>query len=328
MKASPPAPKTFHRVVLVLILSVVLLFGSSTPLAAQVETPPSPIADGGRVAAALQSSSVMFIENVGQFDAGARFQVRGSNSSVYLANDAIWFTLQERPQTETASVGASRAEDRLVVEKEAPAIKVVNLKLSFGGANPNPVIEPFGRFDTHVSYFIGSDPEKWRSDVPVWGGVRYKDLYPGIDLEVTSDGGRMIQRIVTRSGANLDAVRLQVEGADSVSLNGDQLALTTAVGEFVLPLFPLLVDHSADPKAGRSEAQVANLVPYLFKDETSGAGSWEISAPFAVGAEGTRNKQPLGGLSGASDLLYATFLGGAVATMATASLWMARATPT
>ncbi|MDO8671744.1 MAG: hypothetical protein Q7O66_10000, partial [Dehalococcoidia bacterium] len=65
----------------------------------------TPTDDKSRVAAALQSSPVMFIENVGQFDEGARFQVRGSDSTVYLANDAIWFTLQERPQKEKSSTG-------------------------------------------------------------------------------------------------------------------------------------------------------------------------------------------------------------------------------
>ncbi|MDO8671763.1 MAG: hypothetical protein Q7O66_10095 [Dehalococcoidia bacterium] len=39
-------------------------------------------------------------------------------------------------------------------------------------------------------------------------------------------------------------MRLRVEGADSVALSGDQLAITTVAGKFVLPLFPLLVsDH-------------------------------------------------------------------------------------
>ncbi|MDO8671764.1 MAG: hypothetical protein Q7O66_10100 [Dehalococcoidia bacterium] len=134
----------------------------------------------------------MFIENVGQFDAGARFEVRGRSSSVYLANDEIWLTVQEFAQTRAASVEANRAEELLLAEKQPPELKAVNLKLTFSGANPDPILEPFNRLDTHVSYFIGSDPEKWRSDVPVWGGVRYKDLYPGIDLEVTSDGGRMV----------------------------------------------------------------------------------------------------------------------------------------
>ena len=77
--------------------------------------------------------------------------------------------------------------------------KAANVKISFVGANPHPRIEPFDRLDTVVSYFIGNDPDQWRPDVPVWGGVRYVDLYPGVDLELTSEGGQMVQRLATRA---------------------------------------------------------------------------------------------------------------------------------
>ena len=81
--------------------------------------------------------------------------------------------------------------------------KAANIKLSFVGANPQPRIEPFDRLDTVVSYFLGNDPAQWRPDVPVWGGVRYVDLYPGVDLELTSEGGQMVQRLAARPGADL-----------------------------------------------------------------------------------------------------------------------------
>ncbi len=57
-------------------------------------------------------------------------------------------------------------------------------------------LEPFDRLDTHVSYFLGNDPAQWRADVPVWGGLRYQGLYPGMDLEVTAEAGRMVLRLV------------------------------------------------------------------------------------------------------------------------------------
>ena len=120
------------------------------------------------------------------------------------------------------------------MKRDALPRQAVNIKLSFVAANPHPRIEPFDRLDTVVSYFIGNDPDQWRPDVPVWGGVRYVDLYPGVDLEVTSEGGRMVQRLAARPGADLAAVQLRVEGADAVAVDGDALRLTTAAGEFDL----------------------------------------------------------------------------------------------
>ena len=63
---------------------------------------PAPSAAGpapDRVEAALDSAPLMFIENVGQFDPRARFQVRGGERTIWLAEDALWVTaLETRPQ--------------------------------------------------------------------------------------------------------------------------------------------------------------------------------------------------------------------------------------
>ena len=94
----------------------------------------------------------------------------------------------------------------------------VHLKLSFVGANAAPVIEPFNRLDTKINTFFGNDPQLWQSDLPVWGGIRYKSLYAGIDLELLSQEGQLVQRLVVAEGADLEAVRLRVQGADEIEL--------------------------------------------------------------------------------------------------------------
>jgi hypothetical protein len=32
------------------------------------------------------------------------------------------------------------------------------------------------------NYFIGNDPSKWRTNVPTYGKVEYRDVYPGVNL--------------------------------------------------------------------------------------------------------------------------------------------------
>jgi len=241
-----------------------------------------------RVSAALRSAPVMFIENVGQFDERARFQVRGGMGTMWLAEDAIWVTVFEQGSRGAEEQGSGGAEENAPLHLRPPAPQPkrgVNLRLSFPGANPHPRLEPFDRLDTVVSYFIGNDPAKWRTNVPVWGGVRYKDLYPGIDLEITSENGQMVQRVVVRDGADANAVRLRVEGADQMTLDSDHLRLSTAVGEYTLPLL-----------------------------QVTGAGSAKLSRPTIAGNQVTSpfTSDPLFPSTPAQsfDLLYTTFLGG------------------
>jgi len=242
--------------------------------------------------------SLMFIENVGQFDERARFQVRGGDRMIWLADDALWITLLE-------SVSEDDTTDALDLpvqnpEWQSPNRQGVNLKLSFPGANSRPRLEPFDRLNTCVSYFIGDNPAQWHADVPVWGGVRYVDIYPGVDLEVTSERGLWAWRFAIRDSQFATSnARLLVEGADALSLDDDCLRLTTAMGEFTL-LLPAVEPAAPDTQ------------PATFSIER---GGFEISAPFSSAPPLLRSPVPypfvsLSAQDNPDDLLYATFLGG------------------
>jgi hypothetical protein len=292
--------KFFINAILLITLNFANLGSGATAMAASADQAVIP---GGQQAnilakhpsASLNSAPLMFIENVGQWsalDSGARFQVRGTNSTIWLSEDAVWVTLLEEPAADPTA--KSKGGSRLAALKggDASALassqKGINLKISYPGANPHPRLEAFNRLDTHVSYFIGNDPSQWHADVPVWGGVRYKDLYPGIDLEISGENGQLAQRLVLRQRAQLDSVQLRVDGADSLSLDGNQLRLETALGTYTLPLLQL-------PGTG--------TVKLLNPKVLGGQVISPFADPQAKAADVTIQ-------SGASDLLYSTFLGG------------------
>ena len=245
------------------------------------------------------TSSIMFVENTGQFDPAARFQVQGANTSIWLAENALWISILEKPAgTASPDAGSLAAVPGSSPAPAGPPTKGVDLRLTYPGSNPNPTLEPFNRLSTHFSYFTGQDPAQWRKDVPVWGGVRYKNLYPNIDLEISSENGQVVQRLVTRTGADLSDVSLRVDGANSIQMlspmaaaagpNPGALLLDTAVGEYTLPLLQLS-DNTG-----------------LTSPDTSLNGN-QVIAPFASSLLTGSNVSLL---SGAADMVYGTFLGG------------------
>ena len=250
-------------------------------------------APDGHLALAQPGESLMFIENVGQFDGSTRFQTHGGPATLSLTDDALWFTLFEPPQAD------AQAGDVPAGVTAASTQQGVNLRLSFVDANPQPQLEPFNRLDTRVAYFTGRDPANWQVDVPVWGGVRYVDLYPGIDLELTGENGQLVPRLVRHDGdmqaqsvEALSNVALRVEGAQSLALDeAGRLQLTTAVGDFTLPL--LVADQAG------MQIAAAQSPPRLDGEI--------VSRPFA--AASPLPDTPVQ-IAGVSDLLYSTFLGG------------------
>ncbi|MBI4491453.1 MAG: hypothetical protein HY690_01515 [Chloroflexi bacterium] len=322
----PPTP-WFRRLSLVILVGVLpLLAGVPLPLTgsrASAAPAPTPIArppDPKQVGKTLASSGPLFVENVGQFDPRARFQVRGLLGTVHLAEDGIWVMVVERSSPTRGDAGAGPNPPAPFPAREGGAgqgpgrhpspgrggaggevRRGVHLKLSYDGANPRPRMEGITRRDTVVSYFFGNDPARWRPDVSVWGGVRYVDIYPGVDLELSAEAGRLVQRFVVRDLAGgaqglalLRQARLRVEGSSGLALADDsRLAVATEIGNVRLELAHL---------------STANGFP-LSLGEALGARSVEgtmVRLPFAPAPS-----TPMGArTAAASDLLYATFLGG------------------
>ncbi len=119
-------------------------------------------------------------------------------------------------------------------------------------------------------------------------GVRYVDLYPGVDLEFTSEGGQMVQRLAAQPDADFGAVLLRVEGADAVATDAAALRLSTSVGVAIWPLL----------RAGalRSEATV----------QSHGTQTFDVTAPYA---QTYSSQQSVVVATQSNALLYGTFLG-------------------
>ncbi len=261
-----------------------------------VEAEPVPVSDVEQAAASPHTASPLFIENVGQFAEGARFQMFGGDA-LWLADDALWLTVLEPESAEAQTTSRDFQNPKSKIQNQPPR-SGVNLRLSFPNANPNPRLEPFDRLDTTVSYFKGSDPAGWHSAVPVWGGVRYVDLYPGIDLEVTGENGRWVQRLHARPGADLSQVQLRVEGAEAVEADGiGGLRTSTAAGEVGLPL--LRVDEPTEAANARLNVQEV------------GARTFDVVAPFiATSGDATSSFSIHQIQDNPSQLIYSAYIGG------------------
>jgi hypothetical protein len=49
------------------------------------------------------------------------------------------------------------------------------------GANPDAEVVGLEELAGRSDYFIGKDPNKWRTNVPNYAEVKYTNIYPGID---------------------------------------------------------------------------------------------------------------------------------------------------
>jgi Beta-propeller repeat len=93
------------------------------------------------------------------------------------------------------------------------------LGITFTGANPG--VEPQGESAPYpVSYYLGP-PSRWRSGIR-WERVRYREIYPGIDLVLVTNAGQLEFNLEIRPGADPGKIRIRYRGAAiQLNQNGD-----------------------------------------------------------------------------------------------------------
>src|SRR5208337_4803212 len=88
-------------------------------------------------------------------------------------------------------------------------------------ANANPAIEGEGIFSGMSNYLIGNYPSKWRRNIRLYSKVKYKQVYPGIDMVYHGDQSRLEYDFMVAPGADPKLIRINFQGAESIKLDKD-----------------------------------------------------------------------------------------------------------
>ena len=75
------------------------------------------------------------------------------------------------------------------------------LRLQIVGANPSAQVVGRDQLITKTNYLIGNDPTHWRTDVPNYEKVEYRDVYPGVNLIYYGNQGQLEYDFVVAPGA-------------------------------------------------------------------------------------------------------------------------------
>lgn len=66
------------------------------------------------------------------------------------------------------------------------------------------------------NYFLGSDPKNWRTNVPTYGKVRFRAVYPGVDIVYRATEESFEYDFELAPEASPRAIRMDFEGAEKV----------------------------------------------------------------------------------------------------------------
>lgn len=104
------------------------------------------------------------------------------------------------------------------------------IRMSLEGAE-RYVAEPVSPLPGHSNYFLGRDSARWRTGVPNFAGLRYRAVYPGVDLLFHGAPAGLEYDFTVAPGADPRAIRIRFRGADRVALEDDELVVRRGAAE-------------------------------------------------------------------------------------------------
>ncbi len=190
------------------------------------------------VSASLAASSsdaavpLVFIANHGQAPSEVRFMAQGSGLTAYFSpGEALFRT------------GDQAVRMRIVGARASGEVE---------GIDPLP----------GQANFLKGDAAEWRLGVPLYRGVAYRQLYPGIDMLYGSNGQELKSEFVVAPGADPAQIRLRYESDGQVRIG--------ARGALVIPL------------NGR---ELQEHAPTIYQDRAGGRQT--VASRFVLAADGT-----------------------------------------
>jgi len=269
-----------------ILVQLVLSFTAAASLAQQY---PGLAASPSAMTQSPRSSShaalpLYFEANQGQTSAQVKFVSHGKGYTAFLTAGGLVLSLRPnqpakvQPQAKAAAANSS----------QAPSSSVLEFKLL--GAAQNPAVIGEDQQPGRVNYFIGRDPVQWHTNVPIYARVRYKNVYPGIDLVYYGSHQQLEYDFALAPGADPSRIQLEITGAKQIALDtAGNLTLQTASGEIHFQT-PAIYQES-----GGARVPVAGS--YVMNDATHVAfhvAPYDSSKPLVI--------DPV--------LVYSTYLGG------------------
>src|SRR5262249_3576339 len=143
------------------------------------------------VATAAPSIPLFFLPGRSHTSSAARYMARGAGLNVYFRQSEVDIQMRD-----------------------------AKLTIDFPGASSSSRIEPLDPMPG-VANLLEGPPEQWRRNVPLYGRVTYRDLYPGIDLIYGSTGRKLKSEFVVAPQADPSKILMRYMGADVVELGSD-----------------------------------------------------------------------------------------------------------
>jgi hypothetical protein len=209
-----------------LILAVLALFSYQDEGASAIPKTTGDEAIRAEVLEAYAKLPLYFIENRGQLNREVSYYTKSPNQTLYFTPEGVVFDLWREKDRDQGSVARDQdTEGRREMER-------LVFSLLFLNSHKQMKIEPAQRQEARVNYLIGNDPKQWKTDIPTYRELTYRDIYKGIDLRFYGKEKGLTYDLIIHPGSDPRDIRFGYQGIEGLKVSREgELIIQTAFGE-------------------------------------------------------------------------------------------------
>ncbi|MFT5168179.1 MAG: gliding motility-associated-like protein [Saprospiraceae bacterium] len=168
------------------------------------------------------NTNISFIKNLNQWHSNVAYKAGlGGLNTVYLEQKAFTYIFANAEDVGQIHEATHDTSSVLDIRMHAYKVHFLNAQnVNFKEIDPRT---------EYYNYFLGNDPAKWASKVPLFNKVQYQGLYNGIDLEAYNNNGHFKYDLIVAPHVDPSVVQMEYEGADAVEIDNSNLVIHTSV---------------------------------------------------------------------------------------------------
>lgn len=175
---------------------------------------------------AFSQSQIKFSENKGQWENNILFRAQLDGGALFLENNCFTYSFYEKEKLRALHHSVQTQKNK------QDNIRSHSFKMHFKGAKAPETVSAKQRSKNYSNYFIGSQLEKWASHVYDYSTIYYRNIYTGIDLEVTGTINSIKYNFILAPFSSIDAICMKYEGISSITVDNGELKITTPLTSF------------------------------------------------------------------------------------------------
>ncbi len=231
-----------------------------------------------RVSEAYGKLPLHFEANQGQTDSGVKFLSRGRGYTLFLTGRGEAVMLLGKPAPKHDALEPAALLHAAAKPPPEPARPAAVVRMNLIGASTSPRVEGVEESPGKANYFIGNDPKKWRTNVPMYAEVKVHAVYPGVDLVYYGNQRKLEYDFIVAPGGDPGSITMAVEGAERTFLDrqGDLvLAIEDREVRFQKPVVYQEVDGVRREISGSYKLKSAHQVGFQ-------VGAYDGSRPLII----------------------------------------------